>query len=367
MCVYVCVCMCVCAFAHVYTHTHTHTHTHTYFYFQDPASVSPHPMLDQLYKENWDDIKNAKWKTQDKRTNIFQVRLDRNNPPNIRDIIYLFDSEQTQAYKINAAPSLMLRINTEHQDTTNVDGERTTRFFYPSYNTALFQRAVLINSKTSLKKFCDDLEQKNIEGFALKSYENSRWVLDHPSAITFHIAYTPEIVYKNLSGGKQASNQTSMYGSTKGLGYSINLPNHIKFSKKLKDIKPNNSRHYNDNLCVIRCIAYGLLLEKTRLAPTKECLENLTARIFVMLVGGKYFYHTYPGTFEEDIIKLEVITNAAICIYEFENYEEEFSHLKCVRKSADRSTTINILKVNSHALFILDLNGLAKSYLCSLC
>ena len=75
---------------------------------QDPATVAPAPEFADLYRRRWQKIRDTRWESPAQhKTNKFNLRISNRNL-DIKNIMHLFDLEQTRAYKISVSSACVL-------------------------------------------------------------------------------------------------------------------------------------------------------------------------------------------------------------------------------------------------------------------
>ena len=144
-------------------------------------------------------------------------------------------------------------------------------------------------------------------------------------------------------------------------GQNLEIPSRILKNKKIFSLSTNSSnKPYNDNLCLLRAVAFHL--------TGRQNLEQQTANLFQQyLEHCEVDVNEFKGATLEAINALEDLTELNISIYVIEVENDQLVEVLSRRSINRHSGSVTLLSYQNHVRYTKDLNAVFNCFRCGSC
>ena len=299
------------------------------------------PFADNLSTELLDVVR-AHWRTV--RTRVtrgplqcrYDYRLTTLDTTVLETPLKIMFQEQTNAFKINLSYGFILR----NKNTGRY------KYYHSSCNCCgryLDEPSLITNSK-DFDDFLERIRETDVLQWAINQRPDSAWVCELVTNVTF---FVNRIIDHPI-----------------GCVGMISLPVYIKKNKAVFGLEkePNNSKRYNDNLCLFRCLALHRGCGRYRLEPAVKTLYEAYAQDGVPM-------EEFAGVKMDDLYRVETTFQTNVCVYSLvkpdgDDGEDGKTTAELVRRSVCKYPDTLYLNLHeTHFPFIQDVRMYSHIYI----
>ena len=224
----------------------------------------------------------------------------------------------------------------------NVGETDVFKYFYPANNNTVFSVPIVLSDRDDLQSLKERIDREELHENLLMHRNDTKWKVYTLTNVSFFLYHMKDFPL--------------------GCG-TVNLPDILLKNKEVMCLlRDRNSRNlFNDNLCMIRALAYELFGQIEYVERTME-------------VFSKFLRYTnqepdgFPGVAFDQIPILEKILSVNVQVYSvyFDNHRQLLGEL-CHRSEFKFKRTVNVISFNAHICWVSDINSILKKMRCYNC